>query len=168
MSTVKFWCFNLLTSVKCFLENFVPLSIEYIDTKKETKVHQHLNFFKRYFVPWKYLIPKVPFNIQIHYKVDNKRYTYIHRQGEDFSWPPCPKETPQETQHANVVFAIKVSNNIIIDITAELLSMMGPHLDFHKKTYLTRDLFPDAKFICITTFRDTPTIFMAEEPVVLV
>jgi hypothetical protein len=167
MAALKFWFIKVVTHVTCFFENFVPQSIAYYDDKKEVFVEKKLDLFQRYIYPWKYILPKDSLNTHIHYKFDNKKYTYVHKDREPFVWPPCQIVETISKTHVSIVMAIKVSQDrAFTDVTSELLSMMGPHLDFYGKKYLTRDLFPDAKFICVRTFRDVPIIFDANQEVV--
>lgn len=166
MSTLKFWVIKIVTQVTCFIENFVPRSIAYFDSKKEVLVEKKLNLWQRHILPWKYILPEDSPITHIYYKFDNKKYTYVHKSEDTFVWPPCqiPEAKPV---HVSIVMAIKVSEgSTFTDVTSELLSMMGPHLDFYGKRYLTRDLFPDARFICVRTFRDVPIIFDANQEVV--
>ena len=167
MSAVKFWFVKFMTHVTCFLENFVPQSIAFYDDKKEVLVERKLNIWERYLFPWKYILPEDSQMMHINYKFDNKKYTYVHKSSEPFAWPPCKAADTTKPMHVSIVMAIKISEDSkFTDVTSELLSMMGPHLDFYGKQYLTRELFPDAAFICIRTFRDVPIIFDANQEVI--
>jgi hypothetical protein len=131
------------------LQNFLPLSVEWFDAKKEVMQSKTLSFFAKVTGAWKSFANKVlAVNDVIHvkYRYNNRTFTYVTALPVK-KWPPVSRVDLVRPhgfdEHTTVLVALLIGRQGVQDVFDRFVMSLGPLHDFHGQNLRANELFPD-------------------------